>query len=220
MIDTYPDTLAVVEIHVGSTDPYVVPWGAARDDNFYQSSWTPCSMQDGLYDAFPPSNYDSKFQARQSMPTDVTIDMAVFGGGDTWNVSARVCIEPTGSGKTMDIWMAQVIDHYGPTYFNRNKVQDGSDGVEITLAAGECAVITEPFVLNTVSAAAPENVKFIAWAQDTHLVWSQVMVYLGTPYYANTAEIYQGAKALAPFEGVFMDGFEYGDTLGWSSTIP
>jgi len=220
MIDTYPTTLGVIEIHVGSTDPYVVPWGAARDDNFYQSSWTPCSMQDGLYDGFPPSTYESKFQARQAVPTDVTIDMAVFGGGVEWNVSATVCIEPTGNGKIMDVWMAQVIDHYGPEYFDRNKVQDGSNGVEVSLAAGECAVVTETFQLNSVSAASPENVKFFAWAQDTELVWSQVMVYLGDPYYANTAEIYQAGKALAPFEGVFVGGFESGDLSGWSSTTP
>lgn len=220
MIDTYPDDLSVIEIHVGSTDPYVVPWGVARDNNFYQSSWTPCSMQDGLIDGFPPSTYESKFLTRQAVPTDVTIDMAVFGGGVAWNVRATVCIEPTGNGKIMDVWMAQVVDHYGPTYFNRNKVQDGSAGVEISLAAGECATVTEPFVLNSVSAASPENVKFFAWAQDTVLVWSQVMVYSGNPYYANTAEIYQGGKALAPFAGVFVDGFETEDTLRWSSVTP
>jgi len=217
MIDTYPDTIAIIEIHDG--DAYEVPWGTARDA-FYQASWTPCSMQDGLYDGFPPSTYESKFQTRQAVPTDVTIDMAVFGGGVAWNVSATVCIEPTGDGKIMDVWIAQAVDHYGPVNFDRNKVQDGSDGVEISLAAGECAVITEPFVLNSVSATSPENVKFFAWAQDTELVWAQVMVYGGTPYYAYTAEIYQGGKALAPFEGVFVDGFEFGDTLGWSVVTP
>lgn len=220
MIDTYPVTLGVIEIHVGSTDPYVVPWGTARDNTFYQSSWTPCSMQDGLYDGFPPSEYEAKFLTRQAVPTDVTIDMAVFGGGDMWNVSATICVEAGGIGKTMDVWMAQTIDHYGQTYFDRNKVQDGSDGDEITLAAGECATVTNSFTLTGPSLADPENVKFFAWAQDTELVWATVMTYQGTPYNAYTAEIYQGAKALAPFEGVFVDGFETGDESNWSVVTP
>jgi hypothetical protein len=71
-----------------------------------------------------------------------------------------------------------------------------------------------------VSAGSLDNVKFMAWAQDTDLVWTEVMSYGGTPYYAYTAEVYQGAKALAPFEGVFVGGFETGDLSGWSSTTP
>ena len=46
------------------------------------------------------------------------------------------------------------------------------------------------------------------------------MEYNGTPYYANTAEVYQGGKALAPFEGVFVDGFETGDESNWSVVTP
>lgn len=37
---------------------------------------------------------------------------------------------------------------------------------------------------------------------------------------AYEAEIHQGAKALNPFEGVFLDGFESMDTLAWSTATP
>jgi hypothetical protein len=218
MIDTYPDTLAFIAIHDG--DSYEVPWGTTRDA-FYGAAWTPFSCHDGLYDAWPISSYESKFISRQAVPTDVTIDMAVFGSGSTWNVQATICIEPGGTGKTMDVFMAQVVDHYGPANFDRNMVQDGSAGVEITLAPDECMLVTERFVLNSVSQASPDTVKFFAWAQDTVLVYNPQVQYIPPNWYgAWFGEIYQGGKALAPFEGVFVDGFESGDLSNWSAVTP
>lgn len=218
MIDAHPDTLALFEMH--KTDGYQVPWGDSRRTSHYGVGWTPCSIHDGLYDAFPYTQYDTKFQTRQAVPTDVTIDMTVFGGGDTWDVSATICIEPTGTGKTMDVWMVQAIDHYGPANFDRNKVQEGSSGDEITLAAGECITVTNSFTLTGPSLADPDNVKFFSWAQDTEKVWGELMNWGGDSFEGYISEIYQGAKALAPFEGVFVDGFEAGDTAAWSSVIP
>jgi len=218
MIDAYPDTLAFIDIHDG--DGYEVPWGTWRD-GFYQAGWTPFSCHDGLIDAWPINTYEAKFLARQAIPTDVTIDVVVFGGGTTRDVKATVCIEPSGAGKTMDVFMAQAVDHYGPVNFDRNMVRDGSNGVEITLAAGECAVVWETIPLDAVSQASPENLKFFVWAQDTVLVYDPQVQYInGTWYGAWFGEVYQGGKALAPFEGVFVDGFESGDTLVWSSTSP
>ncbi|MCK5378858.1 MAG: hypothetical protein KAJ78_05605 [Acidobacteria bacterium] len=213
MIDTYPDTLAFIDVHDG--DDYEVPWGTMRD-GVYQAAWTPFDCQDGLIDAWPIGSYESKFLARQAIPTDVTIDMAVICGSDTCQVRATVCIEPGGAGKTMTVWMAQVLDHYGPVNFDRNMVQEGSYGAEITLAADECATITETIILNSVSQASPENLKFFAWAQDTDLVYDPMVQYInGTWYGAWFAEVHQGSKALPPFEGIFLDGFESGDTTSW-----
>jgi hypothetical protein len=186
--------------------------------NLYEVYWIPHSVHDGLYDAGSWTTYEAKFLARQAVPTDVTVDMMVMGAGDTWNVSALVCIEPGGSGKTMKVWMAQVVDHYGPVNFERNMVRNGSNGVEITLAPTECATVTESFVLDSVSLASPENVKFFAWAQDPVFVWAPYPSPPPAGY--SWAEIYQGGKALAPFEGVFVDGFESGDALGWSVVTP
>jgi hypothetical protein len=118
----------------------------------------------------------------------------------------------------MDVWIAQVLDHSGPAAYERNIAQDGNNGVEITLAADECTTVTHPFVLNAASMADPANVKFLAWAQDTVWVWDPN--YLPGVGGANVAEIYQGSKVLAPFEGIFTDGFEAGDTLAWTSAVP
>jgi hypothetical protein len=218
MIDDYPETFALIVIH--DNDIYEVPWGTARDA-FYQAQWTPFACWDGLEDAWPIEEYEDNFLARQAVPTDVTIDMEVFGGGASWKVSATICIEPGGTGKTMDIFMAQVLDHYGEVNFDRNMVQDGSSGIEITLAPDECTTVTEIFTLNSESQVSPENVKFFAWAQDTVLVYNPQVQYIPPNWYgAWFGEIYQGAKALAPFEGVFVDDFENGDTLGWSAVTP
>ncbi|MCU0305237.1 MAG: hypothetical protein MUC56_14390 [Thermoanaerobaculales bacterium] len=218
MIDAYPNTLAFIAIHDG--DSYEVPWGTMRD-GVYQAAWTPFDCQDGLYDAWPITSYESKFLARQAIPTDVTIDLEVFGAGTDWNVSAVVCIEPGGTGKTMKVWMAQVLDHYGPANFDRNMVRSGTNGVEITLAPSECTTVTESLTLDSVSQASPDTVKFFAWAQDTVFVYNPQVQYInGTWYGAWFGEIYQGAKALAPFEGAFRDGFEDGTTSAWGSVSP
>lgn len=185
--------------------------------DLYEIYWIPHSVHDGLYDADPYATYESKFLARQAIPTDVTIDMAVFGGGDTWNVEIQVCIETGGVGKSMKIWVAQVLDDYlipgeDPT---RNALRTGNAGAEITLAADECADLTEIFVLDAPSLSSPDDVKFIAWAQDPIFVWAPYPT--PPPQGYSWAEVYQTDKSVAPFPGVFVHGFESGDTLGWSS---
>lgn len=218
MINDYPDTLALIEIH--PYDDYEVPWGVTRQA-YYGADWTPCNVNDGLDGSFPPSTYESKFLTRQAIDTDVTIDIMVWGGGESRQVWADVCIEPTGIGKTMNVWMAQVLDHYGPVNFNRNMVRGGSGSTEITLATGECTIVVEDIALDAESQASPENIKFFVWAQDTNKVWNpDFMIYQGTHYSAYSSEVYQAGKALAPFEGVFIDGFESSDFSAWSATSP
>lgn len=218
MIDAYPDTLAQMSIHDG--DALEIPWGTTRDA-YYGASWTPCNVNDGLEDTFPPSTYESKFLTRQAIPTDVTIEVSVFGAGESRQVWADVCIEPTGTGKTMNVWMAQLLDHYGPVNFDRNMVRGGSGSTEITLTPGECTTVIEDIALDAESQAAPENIKFFVWAQDTNKVWNpDFMIYQGTHYEAYSSEVYQAGKALAPFEGVFIDGFESANFSGWSTISP
>lgn len=218
MIDNYPDTLALIAIHDG--DAYEVPWGTARDA-FYQAAWTPFACWDGQQDAWPVNSYEAKFISRQAVPTDVTIDMEVFGSGAMRDVLATVCIEPGGIGRTMMIYMAQVLDHYGPANFDRNMVQTGSSGAEITVAPGECRSVTESFALNSVSQGSPENLKFFAWAQNPLLIFDPQVQYINNQWYgAWFGEVYQGGKALPPFNGLLVDGFESGDTSKWGTVTP
>ena len=86
------------------------------------------------------------------------------------------------------------------------------------MAADECVEVTEIFVLDTPSLSSPDDVKFFAWAQDPIFVW--VPGPPTPPGGYSWAEVYQAGKALAPFDGVFVDGFESGDALGWSAVTP
>lgn len=218
MIDDYPDTLALVTI-MRST-PWRVPWGDMRDA-MYQAGWVPHHCQDGLYEAWPYTTYAAKFLTRQTVTTDVTIDLDVVSNGASRSVRATVCVEPGGVGKTMEVWLVQALDHYGPVNHDRNEVLEGNDGVEISLTAGECATVTEVFILNQTSIDSPKNVKFFAWAQDPSWVYDPQYFNNGGTYLgASFAEIYQGAKALAPFDHIFSDGFESTDTSAWSTSVP
>lgn len=219
LIDTYPDTLAAMNTHLSTSDPYTVAWGNMRA-GLYEVYYIPHSVHDGLYDADPYQTYETKFLDRQAIPTDVTIDMSVTGGGDTWDVSLQVCIETGGVGKTMKIWVAQLLDNHviAPEDPVRNALRAGNAGVEITLAADECMEVTEVFVLDAPSLSSPDNVKFVAWAQDPVFVWAPHPTPPPAGY--SWAEIFQGAKAVAPFEGVFIDGFEAGDALRWGQVSP
>jgi len=121
----------------------------------------------------------------------------------------------------MMIWMAQLLDHYGPTDFDRNKVQNGSSGAEITLAPGQCTTVYETIELNSASQAAPDKLKFVVWAQNPTLIWNPQVQYIPPNWYgANFGEIYQGGNALPPFDGIFVDGFDNGETSAWSSAVP
>jgi hypothetical protein len=188
--------------------------------NLYEVYWIPHAVQDGLYDADPYQTYESKFLTRQAEPTDVTIDTTVFGAGANWDVDLQVCIEAGGVGKTLKIWVVQVLDHYqipGEPLV-RNTVRTGNAGVEITLAADECTWLSESFVLDAPSLAAPENVKFFVWAQEPVFVWAPYPTPPPAGY--SWAEVHQADKAVAPFPGVFYDTFETGDTSIWSASSP
>ncbi|UCF33931.1 MAG: hypothetical protein JSV78_01220 [Phycisphaerales bacterium] len=170
MIDSYPDTFAVVEIHVW--DEYEEAWGSWRQ-GFYGDIFqgTPCFVYDGLWDAWPISTYISKFLARQPVPTDVTIELAGNQvAGQTFDVGADVCIEAGGTGKTMRIYMVETLDNYpaSPSY-SRQTFRQAADSpgmeTDITLAPGECTQVLKTFTFDELSWTNKEDIKIIAWAQ-------------------------------------------------------
>ena len=203
LISSNPDTFAVVSIHVGAQDPYAIPWGEARGEDFYNiwSDGVPWFAYDGLWDAWPIETYGSKLAARQAVPTDVTIDMCgTEVSGSTYDVTADVCLEAGGTGKTMRIYMVQVLDHYpaSPTYY-RNCLMQGAPTEDITLAPGQCQEVTQTFTFDGTSWADQENIKIIAWAQ--------------TPAAAYPAEVHQAKTLHWPFDAcsLLMEWVTVGD---------
>ena len=187
LISTYPDTFAVVEYHLW--DEYEEPWGSWRGETFYASEFegTPCFPLDGLSDAWPISSYESNFLLRQAVDTDVTMEL--FGDlveGDTYRITATICIEGGGTGKTMRIYMVDVLDNYPPSKpYHRNTFRQAAATENITLAAGGCQEVSKDFTFDAISTASQDDIKIIAWAQ--------------VPSDPGPAEVYQAAVMAWPF---------------------
>ena len=173
----YPDTFAFVQIHHG--DGYATPWGNTRF-TFYAGTGWPMTIFDGVLKhsgSHLYSIYQSEFLSRADEPTDVTIELTGDPvSGQTYSVEAKVCIESGGTGKTMRIYMVQVLDYWpaSPSY-HRNGFKQPADthGSEpdITLAPGECQTIVREFTFDADSWASQDDIKIVAWAQVPGSPW-------------------------------------------------
>ena len=191
LIDNYPDQFAVVEYHTNGACE--TPWGTARE-NFYNiwASGTPWFAYDGLFDAWPINTYQSKLNQRLAIPTPVTmsVECAVLED-QTHRITLEACVEPGGSALDLRLYAVVVEDHTpsSPSYY-RNCFRDAAFVVDVTIQPGECHTEVQEFDMDP--SWDPADLKIIAWAQ--------------APYAAYPAEIYQGAKALAPFPDAFIPG--------------
>ena len=192
MIDSYADTLAVVEYHLW--DGYQLPWGADRGQVFYASIFqgTPCFVLDGMFDAWPISTYVTKFLAQEAVPTTVTMSVgAVPVGGDTYEVTIRTCLEPGAASVALRIYAVGVEDRYPstPTY-SRNTFRAATATSDVTLSAGECDVQVRNITLTPQVSS--KGLKIIVWAQEPFSSWP--------------ADVYQSAKQVWTFEPLPLTG--------------
>jgi len=199
LIDDNQGSFAVVGMHYA--DIYGTTWGNKRK-SFYNS------IYDGLWDAWHYDTYASKLAARQAVPTDVTIELSAVSTlfEATWAVTADVCVEAGDVGKSLTLYMVEVLDGY-PEYraFSRNGFRQAVDTEDLTLAAGECATVVRTFDFDATSWARPEDISIIAWAQ--------------TVADQGPADVFQAAQMDWPFpvtEEIFADGFESGDVAAWA----
>jgi hypothetical protein len=218
-MDANPTTFAVVYFHVLSPDPYRTAWGEDRGDSFYDiwSDGIPWFAYDGLFDAWwlgssqGSQNYEPNLELREAVPTDVTIGLTGRETGtQTYEITAHVCVEAGGSGKTMRVYMVDTLDHYPatPTY-ERNCFMQAATTQDLALAAGACVDVTRTFVFAATSWAHQSDIKIVAWAQ--------------TPNASYPAEVHQAKVMSWPFPvgaAIFDDGFESGSTSDWSIAIP
>ena len=191
-----PGTLAFVQIHAsggGST-----AWSAARA-TFYGWTGTPMNMWDGWDEDYGGygdyaqdyARYHGSYLSHVDDPTDVTIELTGNEvSGSTYSVEAKVCIESGGTGKTMRIYVVQVLDHWPFTHaYHRNGFKQAADthGSEpdITLADDECQTIVKEFTFDADSWANQDDIKIIAWAQE--------------PLGSGPADVYQAAVMVWPF---------------------
>jgi len=204
-MDDYPNNYIVVMHQTGTGQ---TAWGNQRR-NFYNLTYTPWLEYDGLQEAWPINTYRSKFLVRQAVPTDVTIEMeGVETGVQTYELTAEVCIEPSGVGKTMRIYMVDTLDHF-PTWswYYRNGFRQAAATEDLAVAAGECKTVTREFVFDATSWATKRDIHIVAWAQE--------------PLNSGPAEVYQAAQSEWPFfieVGFFEADYETGDFAQWART--
>ena len=110
-MDNYEDSFAFVQYH--GNDGYETPWSNGRF-GFYGVTAFPTSWFDGTIErvgAWPFSTYRADFLNRRNVATDVTIDLTASPRGtQAYDVRAQVCVEPGGAGKSMRIYIVQVLD--------------------------------------------------------------------------------------------------------------
>jgi hypothetical protein len=185
LMETYPDRYAVVEHHLA--DVYEVPWGQYRSYTFYGlGGAVPTNMVDGAWDC-PDDDYGYCLDQRLAAPTDVTIDLsATQVQGARWNIVARVCIEGGGTGKTMRMHTAALLDEYpNPPPYSHNTLMQDVITQDVSISAGSCADVTTLVQFDAVSWADPDDIKVVAWAQQ--------------PSATGPADVYQAAQMSWPF---------------------
>lgn len=207
LIDSYGSSVVYLGLH---GPPHEHPWATARKA-YYPFYGYPTYMIDGLNDSwygdYPWENWDDDTDARLVVPTDVTLELEAVDGATAAErvLTATACIEAGGVGKSMRIYIGQILDGYPPTAanFTRNGLRQMAATEDIVLAAGECAEVTRAITLEAEDLAVLELVSFVAWAQDD------------LP--SGLAEVYQATQLDWPehYEGIFGDGFETGDISMW-----
>jgi predicted CXXCH cytochrome family protein len=165
--------MTFVQYHHG--DEAALPWSDERW-TYYDFHYTPSTVFDGA-DILVGSLLDSDQQYNiyrinhlmpdRVVPTDVTL--SIRGEpveGQTYCAIVDVGIEPTGTAKTLRIFILQLLDHWPTTHaWYRNGFKQAAPTVDVTLNPGETQTVQADFTFDEESWANQQDIKLIAWAQ-------------------------------------------------------
>jgi hypothetical protein len=106
---------------------------------------------------------------------------------DTYEFTADLCVSPDGTGKTVRVYMVQVLDHFpfGLDHEPRNGFKQAASTEDVELLPGTCAYVTRQFTFDADSMSHESDIKVIAWAQDA--------------LDSGPAEVHQAAQIAWPF---------------------
>lgn len=208
--DTYPGKVAFLAIHL--SDGYQSAFGNARRNSYYPGTmYIPDALADaGIlhYVGFPgnpPVQWTNMVDARLAVPTDLTIEILPQRLDPAqWTYTADVCMEPTGTARSVGINLAWTVDDYPDTYpYRYRKTLRGGYGPELVdLNPGECVQVDATFTFSAIEFERWPGVEIVAWAQTPASGWG---------------EAYQAATLSMTLHA---DGFEAGDLSGWSEVVP
>ena len=208
--ETYPDNVAFLAIHL--SDGYQTDFGQVRRNGYYPGTmYIPDAIVDGGVSHFvdypgnPPTPWTNMVDPRLALPTDITIAILRQRLNETqWTFTADVCMEPTGTGRSMAINLAWTVDDYptGYAYIYRKTLRGGYGPEVVDLNPGECVQVDATFTFSSIELERWPSVEIVAWAQTPASGWG---------------EAYQAATLTM---SVFEDDFESGDLAGWSLVQP
>jgi hypothetical protein len=168
LLNTYPDTFAGNQIHIG--DSYATTWGSARQ-SFYAVSGTPTAWFDGVVSQVGGTSgmsYVPQYTARHNIPSEYTIQASgAHVSGQTYRVSATICSQASTS-RSMRVGMVHVLDYYptSPSY-SRNCFRQASATQDITLAPGACLPVTPwDITFDATSWAHQSDITILIWVQQ------------------------------------------------------
>ena len=208
--ETYPTELVFLAIHLD--DAGAIPWGGTRWSQYFpQPDYIPqvvvgCDPDTYIdFPGVPPTPWITRVDAQLAVPTDITMTLRTAKvSGNDWRFTAQVCMEPTGTARTVRVFVGYTIDDYpiNSTYRYRATVRNVGAYEDVALAPGECVDVERSFTFTQIDLDRWSTIVGVAWAQTPN---------------AGFGEAYQATKN--PFLRL-ADGFESGDLSGWSATVP
>ena len=163
--EDYPDRFAPMTMHLNG-DAWTIPWGQNRSDLFYGiAGLTPTFMVDAQWNC-QIADYRYYVEQQLAIPTDVTLELSASQvGGDTWDVTARVCLEGSGS-RPVRVFIAPTLDNHPDLQrYSTNLLMQEPFETDITLSSAGCENVTSRIKFDPVSMANASNIVIIAWAQ-------------------------------------------------------
>jgi thiol-disulfide isomerase/thioredoxin len=159
---------------------YEIPWGRSRTFDFYSLSGYPTAWFDGVtsrsgaVNAY--GNYLSRINSRLAVPTDIAIEVTANRTGNrTYDVTAAVSLETTGSARTVRVQLVEALDQFG-VYDDgvtapRNTLKQVLEpGIDVFLSPRTTQLITRSVTLDNESWSAFDDIRLIAWAQAPQAV--------------------------------------------------
>lgn len=176
MQDLYPETIALLQVHVSATDVYAIPWGKSRFGSYPPDpnigyALVPTAWYDGalrLVGADPNyAGFLAAYEARRATPTDVTVELGAEPmGGQVFKFKVRVGVPTTGTAKPVWVYIARALDNYPPgqTYY-RNCLMEGANAGEIQLQPGERETVEYTMTFDAASWSQQNDIRVLAWVQ-------------------------------------------------------